>query len=168
MRLHEIAQPETPAKQFMTAFNAATKENGFNHRQRVFDNSVIIELAPDIGNRKTGIHIVDIKSIDPKKGMGTKAMQFIVNLADKYGVDLDLAAVDYSEQWTSKKLASWYKRFGFAVEKGDAKYGYVMRRRQKGTTASPERTREAIPSTTETSPSDGPLRIKLRGFNREH
>jgi hypothetical protein len=90
---------------FLDDWQNMTDPNPLDDRQRVFGNAVVT-LTTWSGN----ITIKDIRSF--AKGGGTEAMTALCQLADKYGVTLDLYAKGYAHVST-ENLVPFYARFGF-------------------------------------------------------
>jgi len=101
---------------FMRDLWAQTTGNPFNNRERVWQNKAIIEARPFGGE----IHLSFIRSVEQNKGWGTEGLKFLIGLADKHGVSIDLDASPVGEKVLSKsQLIAWYKRHGFEHVKGD-------------------------------------------------
>lgn len=81
------------------------------------DYPVIIDVS-DFNNR---LHISSIISEKQGEGHATKAMMWILSLADKYGVDIDLIPDAIGTKGlTTKQLTAWYMKLGFKPYKGDS------------------------------------------------
>jgi len=121
MLLREITRIKLgqPAKNNTTAFIddffTNTQEHPFNNKARIYAGAVL-EIYP-MGNV---IHISDIMSTAPNSGAGSKAISFLINLADKHRVKLDLTAKAYARDkkfiTDTAQLANWYKKMGFVVD----------------------------------------------------
>ena len=103
---------DAPARKFMSAFEAATKENFLNPRKRVL-GSARAELT--ISNHNE-IHIGDIQST--KRGHGGQLMRLICELADQYQVKLTLYVQGY-EETGDDQLFEWYSSLGFVSDSDD-------------------------------------------------
>lgn len=100
---------------FMEDYIISSQEHPWNPRVRIIDNTMI-ELSPFGGK----IHISDIVAIQPQSGFATSAMKKLQNLADKYGVELELTAKAYSQDGQrisdTEKLIKWYLKLGFKIQ----------------------------------------------------
>ncbi len=82
------------------------------------DDYVMIVCRPDI-NDPNAVHISDINTMDRRgKGWGTKALQWLNELADKHNVTLTGLSKSYMSDQSrdvlkQKDLTSWYLRHGF-------------------------------------------------------
>lgn len=134
-----------PSKAYIDRIESITPEGIFLHLSIIGPKSVKIE---------------QIESKNPKQGLGTKAMQQLVDLADQMGIKLLLEVQmddddndDDSEieQNNDKnispyKLIDWYERFGF--EQYDASfYGIIMVRKPKSASGLQEQVRKPFKMT---------------------
>lgn len=165
VRITEAAA--TPVERFMDEFWATTQENWLNPRQRLVAGVAGVTVFPSVDDRRNGIHLSDIVAGDVGQGHGSTALRFVTDLADKHGVTLDLVAKSYvPDRLTTKQLVGWYARHGFVRGRGNAHDGYPMVRAPKGAaSAAPAPEPAAKPVEPE---GDGPVRIKLRGWTRQH
>lgn len=109
---------------FLDQFFDETWENPMNPKQRVYDNSCVIHIVPKSGNE---IYVSDIRSLRTSQGYGTKALEWLTDLADEHKVTLTLNAINYgSGPLDDKMLINWYKKFGFK-RSGD---NYMIRKPQ--------------------------------------
>ena len=100
--------------QFMRELIANTSQHPFNNNARIIGNAhVVIEYDGD------GVRIKDIQSHEPGSGAGTRALQYLIRLSEKYKVPLNLYAKGYASTKTSQ-LKNWYKRFGFEPDDSGA------------------------------------------------
>jgi hypothetical protein len=107
---------------FLAAVNDATYPNPLDDRQRVFDGAVA-----EFNRFGSGVTLKDIRSINP--GGGRAALRIICDLADEYGVTIDLYAKGYAHTST-EKLVDLYSSFGFVEDNDDfEEEGQVMVRR---------------------------------------
>ena len=126
MRLDEIAIKlsgfkNTDTKPFMDDFNKATKRSPIGKGRLYRD--VLIDASPFSGE----IHVSDIRVAgDKQKGSGTKALNFMKDLADKHNVVLSGTAKAYSDDKAhiqdSDRLIDWYKKHGFTANGDKIKY----------------------------------------------
>jgi hypothetical protein len=101
---------------FMKDVWGKTQPHPFENKIRIFNNEAVIELRPWLGGPKgeRSVALKWIQALEPRQGQGTRAMQFIVDLADKYGVILDLQPVPKEKnKMPISKLRTFYKKFGF-------------------------------------------------------
>lgn len=110
----KLGGTSTPSNvdQFFDELTSVTKQHPFNNKARILGNTAV-ELYYANGS----VHLSDIQSFNIGSGAGTEAMEYLVSLADKHRVTLDLFAVGYASVPT-KKLIAWYKKFGFVVDDG--------------------------------------------------
>ena len=100
--------------QFMRELIANTSQHPFNNNARIIGNAhVVIEYDGD------GVRIKNIQSHDQGSGAGTRALQYLIRLSEKYKVPLNLYAKGYASTKTSQ-LKNWYKRFGFEPDDSGA------------------------------------------------
>jgi len=106
------------------SFNADLSQFGFvnpmNEREFVINNEAAVELS----RTSNGIRLHAIRSFAPKSGAGTRAMQVVMNVADKHGFTITGTAkpFDTGQKGTLKSapLKQWYKKLGFEVDsRGD-------------------------------------------------
>jgi len=79
----------------------------------------LVRLEPD--GRK--VFVAEVRALRPRQGIGTRAMQFLTDLADKHGVQLALFPHPFgTAQMEFGALVNFYRRFGFqyADENGEA------------------------------------------------
>lgn len=83
---------------------------------RVFRRESLLDVRPQNGKAI----IQWVQALETKKGAGTRAMQFITELADKHGVDLMLFVEPLDAKGAIKKraLTNFYKKFGFITKDG--------------------------------------------------
>ncbi len=102
-------------KDFMKEVDALGYRNPFNDMEVVVDDkcSIGVQVSSDT------VHIDTLRCFSPKSGHGTEIMTRIINLADKYKVNLSLYPVPLKTkvQISQKKLIEFYKRFGFVGTK---------------------------------------------------
>jgi len=118
MKLKEALQIKSTGNDrldsFMEEFYEETSPHPFDRASRVYDHSVI-ELSPFNG----AIHLSAVVSMQPRSGQGTKALNFIKELANKHRVKIELSAKPFSnnkEHITDLgDLVRWYVRNGFRI-----------------------------------------------------
>lgn len=126
------ATPE-PAKTRSLAFMQdvwqSTHPHPFDRHQRIVgggDSFACIEVRPDVDDRDHQVRISDILAVDRGKrtGQGREALIFLLQMADKHGVNLTLHPKAYIEGPQAKllpktkDLKAWYARYGFVPMKG--------------------------------------------------
>ena len=94
-------------------FLRKTKPHPMDNKASIVGNAVM-HISPS----GDGIHVHDIYSLDKGSGAGTKAMEFLVDIADKHEVKIHLFADGYSDT-SSSDLRRWYSRFGFVPNRQD-------------------------------------------------
>lgn len=97
----------------VTEFLRKTKPHPIDNKYSIVGNAVI-HISPS----GDGIHVHDIYSLDKGSGAGTKAMEFLIHIADKHEVKIHLFADGYSDT-SSSDLRRWYSRFGFVSSTQD-------------------------------------------------
>src|SRR3974377_435549 len=105
---------------FMDEFHDLTVVNPFNHRESVWNDSVVFEIAIFIH----AIRLSNIHSLKPREGNGTLALIWLTALADKHDVCITgVAMPTQTKRMNKTELKAWYKRHGFAVTpSGDIRY----------------------------------------------
>ncbi len=114
-------EPDSPSMKMMSEIDSKFNKNPMNEKQYIIGDAKV-ELS---AVRNTIVRISDIESM--KKGSGTKAMELICDLADKYKTTIELTAFGYSDTPTDA-LVSWYKKFGFFAKNEDDDDGVDMAR----------------------------------------
>lgn len=111
----KLGKPSNNTKQFLDDYYNQTQENPLNTKSRIYNNTKI-EIYPI----KNTIHISDLQSMKPNSGAGTKTLNFLKSLADKYNIKLTLTAKPYhnnNEYITDlETLAKWYYKNGFELD----------------------------------------------------
>lgn len=132
--------PDSPAAKFMTAYRDMTSEHPLDHRSRLYGHASL-EVTPSINDKNNRVHISDIMTLDAGKGHGSTALKALCDLADEFGVDLELGAKSYGRAHLSTEdLVAWYGRYGFVPQYPEMKIepeyldddGLDMIRRAKG------------------------------------
>ncbi len=89
--------------------NSALKTHG---EQLIFLGPVVLEASDFAGK----IHISSITSHAREQGYASKTLDWLIELADKHGVQLDGTIQRIGGSGLShKELRSWYKRHGFTI-----------------------------------------------------
>jgi 2'-5' RNA ligase/8-oxo-dGTP pyrophosphatase MutT (NUDIX family) len=103
-------------EEFMNDFRSGTGPNPLGHRDRVWNEQVVIEVRPFDGK----IHISDITSLFRGKGNASRALDWLCSLADKHGVKMSLTpdAFGDGQGLDDEQLTSWYSRRGFKTVRG--------------------------------------------------
>jgi len=107
----KLGKPSNNTKQFLDDYYNQTQENPLNTKSRIYNNTKI-EIYPI----KNTIHISDLQSITPNSGAGTKTLNFLKSLADKYNIKLTLTAKSYTNTITTKQLINWYQKNKFIID----------------------------------------------------
>lgn len=114
-------KPPPAALKFMEEFHAATEHNGIDDRLgRVHANEALIaaEPMPEFWHAHPTVHVGWLQALQEGHGAGTRAMQFVTQLADKHGVRLELSAGSNRGGFNTapkKFLRSFYAKHGFAA-----------------------------------------------------
>ena len=83
----------------------------------------LVRLEPD--GRK--VFVAEVRALRPRQGIGTRAMQFLTDLADKHGVQLALFPHPFgTAQMEVGALVNFYRRFGFQYADEDGEAGDEM------------------------------------------
>jgi len=87
----------------------------FEHFLVFEGGNVFVELS--VFNDR--LHLSGIMANEKKKGFGAKVMRFLMDVADKHGVEIEGTAKPFSKEGMKKTaLKAWYKKLGFDF-KGD-------------------------------------------------
>jgi hypothetical protein len=112
---------------FMKDYLASTTEHPFDRRSSVHGDYATTEVSP----KGHEIHLHDIRSLNPQKGGGTRALKELLTLSDKHGVPISGTAKAYHNDpryiESSEGLRDWYKKHGFEDFGGDKWDGYDVR-----------------------------------------
>lgn len=89
--------------------------NPLNPREIVLSDEAAIEISPAMAfDDGPALHIAAIRSFSPGTGAGSRALKTITDVADKYGITLDLEARGFGGgKMDDIELIKWYKRHGF-------------------------------------------------------
>ena len=85
------------------------------------------DVLLDVSEFGGEIHVGDISAIGKKsEGSGTKALKFMIDLADKHNVRLSGEAKAYSKHsdhiQSSERLVQWYQKHGFVANGNKVTY----------------------------------------------
>ena len=95
--------------EFMEEFTEETTEHPIS-AMRILGAGPSIEVSP----RGGGIWIDAIRAYDKGEGQGNEALQFLIELADKHGVQMRLYAKPFGEVVMDEQaLIRWYEKNGF-------------------------------------------------------
>jgi len=99
---------------FMDEFHSSTAAHPFSRHFSVFENCVVFEVKPFVDVISFGF----IQTLYKAQGDGSRALQWLVDLADKHQVTLtgNVKRVG-DEGLTVNQLRRWYKRNGFHVNR---------------------------------------------------
>jgi GNAT superfamily N-acetyltransferase len=99
----------------------------FNTMSGAFDietkQGAILRLCPNSDDEvENGVHIdeIEVPEASQGKGIATKALAALCNLADKYRFELNGGPVGFSEDPYRKRFVAWLRRFGFRRDTRDA------------------------------------------------
>ncbi len=105
----------TPAQSaYLTDMVSKTTNNMFNERERVYGGCAFTIFR----NSQDGIWLSDIRTLDPKKGFCTKALDLLKSLCDVHNVPLrgnPEAYVKGKDLLGQRQLMAWYKKNGFRM-----------------------------------------------------
>ena len=99
---------------FMDEFHSSTAAHPFSPHLAVFENCVVFEVKPFSGLILFGL----IQTLNKGQGDGSRALQWLIDLADKHQVTLtgNVQRVG-DEGLTVNQLRRWYKRYGFNLDR---------------------------------------------------
>lgn len=103
-------------KAFIDEFWSKTDPHPTRHNRRAY-RSVSLDIYPIHSGK---IWLADIMVMtDGGEGEGTRALKFLMSLADKHGVEIEGEAKAYSNReghiTKLKDLLTWYRKNGFSV-----------------------------------------------------
>lgn len=114
------------SRAFMDDLHATSQPHPTSRHHRVIGGASV-EMSP----RGNDVHLHDVLSHQPHTGAGTAALHHVQRLADKHGVRITATAKAYSKDKEHVRdtdhLKKWYRKHGFAVERGTKKDGYDIR-----------------------------------------
>lgn len=113
-----LSRPKGNADAFFSAVDREWPANPLNGRQNVMMDQAAggVALVELQRNNDGSVHISWLQAHPGGKGMGTKAMTRLTQLADEYKVKLDLLLWEGGGR--KSDLKRFYQRFGFTPEKG--------------------------------------------------
>jgi predicted peroxiredoxin len=93
---------------------SASMRNPINPSELIMFNKVGVELI----TRGNKVYLQHIRAFEKGKGAGKQAMELLMQLADKHGVEITLCAksTDRGGMSTSQ-LKKWYTKYGFVSDK---------------------------------------------------
>lgn len=98
---------------FMEEYYELTEPHPFGNA-RIYQNTML-EVYPFNGM----IHLSAIVTTQPRSGAGTNAMKFLMELANKHRVKIDIEAKPFSKNnehiRDMEQLVRWYMRLGFRI-----------------------------------------------------
>lgn len=99
---------------FIDAYLAATWQNPFNNRERILGQEAGIVLQLWNGS----LNLSSIRSLERGKGHGSRALDWLVRLADEHGVALygTIQPIGRRPRLNARELRGWYARHGFEVK----------------------------------------------------
>lgn len=119
--MKEEASEKSPTLRFLDEVWAGSVQHPFMRGERLF-GMVGVEVSPSVDDRHAGVHLSTIVSYDDGgQGNASKTLKYLLELADKHGVTLDLTAKPYGTFEHAKStddLVRWYARNGFVPEEG--------------------------------------------------
>lgn len=108
-------KPDDKIHQALEEIRSLGKPNPFDSSETVVGDAVGISVF--LGDNV--LWLKSIRSFNPRHGNATIVMNMVCDIADKYQLDISLAAVPFGNPKIKKNdLIRWYKTFGFKVERG--------------------------------------------------
>ncbi len=108
--------------EFMAEFNEETTEHPISSLRILGDGPSI-----EVSSRGGSIWIDYIRAYEKGAGQGNAALKFLIDLADKHGVQMRLYAKAYGESsMDDQALIDWYERNGFTAADTPYKGGLTM------------------------------------------
>lgn len=104
---------------YLTVFFNETQQDIYNPTTRIFNDCVNVGLGIPVSDDEalisTGIYIAVIESDERGRGKGTAALEYLCDLADKYGLYLfcDAETTDSGCPKDNLTLLRWYEQYGF-------------------------------------------------------
>ncbi|RLD65623.1 MAG: hypothetical protein DRI98_14550, partial [Bacteroidetes bacterium] len=122
--------------EFMADYEAGTTPNPLDDKARLYGN-VKISLSPMSG----GVRLSDINAAGARVGDGSKALKFLISLADKHDINIMGTAQAYSaspdeKEQESDRLLRWYHKHGVGNADNSGDEGYEMVYTPRGITES--------------------------------
>lgn len=106
----EMEDVQLAVDEFMEELFEETWGNPLNPDERIIGAESSISIRSSGGE----IWLDSIRAFDTSQGAGNKALKFVLELADKHGVTLNLFAEPFGERGLSRRdLVKWYERNGF-------------------------------------------------------
>ena len=134
---------KTPKEAFLVAFHEATYPAQGSGTSRLWGN-VEFKILPDGGhlaNEDDEVYLDTMKALMPEQGKGTKAIQFLCDLADQHGVAVALHAIPTQNGMQRSRLTAFYKKVGFETYSSDQG---LMWREPQPVAASPQKNEPVI------------------------
>lgn len=110
------AQGGSGADAFFEDLDAAGFRNPMNDRENILGS----EAGVEISKTSDGLRLHSVRSFATKSGAGTRAMQTVMDLADKHGLKIEGTAKAFKtsqkDTLSSVQLKKWYTKLGFTVK----------------------------------------------------
>jgi hypothetical protein len=102
-------------KAFMADFAAGTEQNPLAGFERIWNASAGFEVSIFNG----AIRLAAIRSLERSKGHGSRALDWLCELADRHGVAISAKVSPFGDgpKLDTKQLRAWYRRRGFNIER---------------------------------------------------
>jgi hypothetical protein len=107
-------------KSFMDEFIESTRGNPHDGQERVLQGDTFFRIRPF----NNAVRLSNIRTTQPGCGTGTKALTWLLSLADKHQISI-LGEAEPTGHCAldSSALQAWYRRHGFNVSsRGDMEY----------------------------------------------
>ena len=98
---------------FHAAYLAATRPDDAHKERRIFNGHVSMQVG---FFRDQAAYLQRIESDTTQKGLGSQALSWLFELADKHRLDVNLLAMPISEGISQEKLIAWYIKNGCQLE----------------------------------------------------
>lgn len=123
----------------ISEINEKYPENEANPKERMLmSGGKPIAFFEVDDTHKGRLRIRTIRAVEPRQGAGSLALRRITNIADKYGVQIELTASPYGDEETrlnKDDLQAWYRKNNFKDEEGyDPALGYMIRQPKQADT----------------------------------
>lgn len=103
---------------FMAEYVELTQPNPLHNRERVWDYQGQLVVCFELQVFGGAIRLSNIRSLQPRKGFGTLALLWLVELANKHNVSITgTASPTDKAQLNKSALKKWYERHGFMVSR---------------------------------------------------
>ena len=120
------AKDTNKAKEFVAKIRSLSMPHPFERNSIIFDGTMVVEIQTypsTFAQHADTVRMASIQSLERGQGFATTAMKKILGLAQKHGVAIEGTVKPLGKKGLNKtKLAAWYKRLGFKVKSGEARW----------------------------------------------